>query len=164
MPIHNCPNNPVPCVLLMLSDAANPHPVPEINTHTGLAAEHGVTHVITTRKRLGNIELEAGVSVVAFYGNGALGNHLLGYGCFQGLVEGLEFLEGHPVYPPGMHPNNPWGFITLSGVVAAGAGANISFLNGVISNGANAGQPLTVGTLPRSAARIEVRYQSTFHF
>src|SRR3954470_23095796 len=93
-------------VLLMLSTDEPPDPLQEIRWHAERSANGEKTAMPTTRI-LSN--MTSGKSVVAFYGNGTLGNRLLGYGTFAGYKRltserGKQLLAGSDLYKTANHP------------------------------------------------------------
>lgn len=144
-------------VLLMLSTAAPPPPVQEVQWHAAHCASHGSTHLVTTHTL---DDLVAGESVVAFYGDAALGNRYLGRGIYLGYTDfdsppGQALLAGSPLYSTHGTPATSRGFVELRDVVIASAGEDLGSLNGIIRA---SGLPLTLANIPDGPSRSRVYY------
>ena len=144
-------------VLLMLSTKQPPHPLTEVRFHAAESAARGSTWLVTTRI---STRLEPGRSVVALYGDVALGNRLLGSGVFRSTVplhtrDGDRLLAAHPLYRETGIPRGAAALLELTDVREAPAGAGVEWLDGIIEA---TSRPLTLANLPRSAARGRVYY------
>ena len=145
-------------VLLMLSSAAPPPPVQEVQWHTAHCNAHGTTDIITTRLLTG---MTPGQSVVAFYGDAALGNEYLGKGVFVDYIplntpQGQQLLQAHPLYAPNNHPVTVQAFVRLKQFEEAQPGEDLTTLNGIIEA---SGLPLTLANIPDGPARLQVYYR-----
>ena len=145
-------------VLLMLSSQQPPPPLEELQWHATQCRVGGGTAVATTRVLSG---LAPGRSIVAFYGDAALGNRYLGKGIYQGYVpshtsQGRELWRETPLYQQRGVPDGMKGFVLLRGVEVAGEDDTLDTLGGTIEA---TDLPLTVNNLPRSAARIQVYFR-----
>lgn len=144
--------------LLLLSSAQLPHPVEEIAWHADFCARTGRPSAVATTRLLTGLTL--GRSVVAFYGDTKLGNHLLGYGAFAGYERagtprGDRLLGEVPLYAGGHRPAGVKGVVMLDAVQAARRGAEIEVLGGTVRA---TGLPLTRAHLPVGPARILVYF------
>lgn len=144
-------------VLLMLSTDQPPDPLEEIRWH----AEHSVngekTAMPTTRVLSG---MTPGKSIVAFYGNAALGNRLLGYGTFAGYARltsqrGKQLLAASKLYKGANHPKGIKAVIELSDVRLAGATDTVDSLKGTLHGGF---VPLSLTTIPVGPARLMIYF------
>jgi hypothetical protein len=147
-------------VLLMLSSAQPPHPDTEIASLAERSRDGSPVALVTTRKLR---ELTPGASVVAFYGDVALGNRYLGCGIFERLVDinapvGQAVRHQDELYGTHGIPAGAKGLIILSRVRKAAHGERLEGLAGIIEA---SGLPLTLDNLPKSAARIQVYYTTS---
>jgi hypothetical protein len=144
-------------VLLMLSTDQPPHPLEEIRWHAEHSANGEKTAMPTTRILTG---MTRGQSIVAFYGNAALGNRLLGYGTFAGYARlttqrGKQLLAPSELYKAANHPKGIKGVIELSDVRPAGATDTVDLLNGTLYGGF---VPLSLATIPDGQARLLIYF------
>ena len=144
-------------VLLMLSSDEPPPPLEEIQWHAAECARGTPTALVTTRRLTG---LTAGRSMVAFYGNAALGNRYLGRAVFLEYVRidtprGAELRRESPLYRNRGVPAGAKGFLILRDVREACAGEGLEVLGGTIES---SGRLLTLENIPRGASRIQVYY------
>jgi hypothetical protein len=144
-------------VLLMLSTDQPPNPLEEIRWHIEHSANGQKTAMPTTRTLTG---MTRGQSVVAFYGNAALGNRLLGYGTFSGYASlttqrGKQLLAESELYKGANHPKGIKGVIELSDVRLAGATDTVDVLKGTLYGGFI---PLSLATIPEGQARTRIYF------
>ncbi len=145
-------------VLLMLSSDQPPPPTEEIRWHARQSADGGQTVLVTTRLLTG---LTPHRSIVAFYGNAALRNRLLGYGCFVKYVPlasplGQAVLRDSPLYNRDGIPDGARGCIILEKVHEARSGESLESLSATIEA---TGLPLSLENIPKSPARIQVYFR-----
>ena len=141
----------------MLSTDQPPDPLEEIRWHAEHSANGEKTVMPTTRVLS---DMTPGKSVVAFYGNAALGNRLLGYGTFAGYAKlttprGKQLLAASDLYKGGNHPKGIQAVIELSDVHLAGATDTVDSLNGTLHGGFI---PLSLATIPEGPARSLIYY------
>ena len=101
-----------------------------------------------------------GQSIVAFYGNAALGNRLLGYGTFAGYARltsqrGKQLLAASELYKGANHPKGIKGVIELTDVHLAGAEDSVDLLNGIFYGSSTA---LSLSTIPKGPARLLIYF------
>jgi hypothetical protein len=145
-------------VLLMLSSAAPPLPVQEVQWHSAHSNAHGTTDVITTRLLTG---MTPGQSVVAFYGDAALANEYLAKGVYVDYIplntpQGQQLLQAHPLYAPNNYPATAQAFVRLRDFQLAQPGKDLTSLNGIIEA---SGLPLTLANIPDGPSRSQVYYR-----
>jgi hypothetical protein len=143
-------------VLLMLSSAQPPHPVEEIQWHAENCARTGKTAIATTHL-LGR--LTRGKSVVAFYGDSALGNRYLGQGLFAGFANvddarGESLLSAISLYANHNYPIGIRGLVELTDLHVARTDERLESLNGKLETF----KPLTLENLPNGPARSLVYF------
>jgi hypothetical protein len=143
--------------LLMLSTDQPPDPLEEIRWHAEHSANGEKTAMVTTRVLSG---MTRGKSIVAFYGNAALTNRLLGYGTFAGYARlttqrGRELFAASELYKGANHPKGLKGVIELTDVRLAGAADTVDLLNGIIAGGF---VPLSLATIPEGPARLLIYF------
>ena len=141
----------------MLSTDQPPDPVEEIRWHAEHSARGEKTAMPTTRILSG---MTRGKSIVAFYGNSALANRLLGYATFAGYARltsqrGKQLLAASELYKGGNHPNGIKGVIELIDVRLAGLTDTVDSLKGILDGGFT---PLSVKTIPEGPARLQVYF------
>jgi hypothetical protein len=141
----------------MLSTDQPPDPLEEIRWHAEHSANGGKTAMPTTRILSG---MTRGQSIVAFYGNAALGNRLLGYGTFAGYAKlttqrGKQLLAGSELYTNGNHPKGIKGVIELSDVRLASPADTVDSLKGIVDG---AFVPLSLATIPEGPARLQIYF------
>jgi hypothetical protein len=98
--------------------------------------------------------------MVAFYGNAALANRLLGYGTFAGYARlttqrGKQLLAASELYKGRNHPKGLTGVIELSDVRLAGAADTVDLLKGSIYGGFT---PLSLATIPDGPTRLMIYF------
>jgi len=131
-------------VLLMLSSTQKPPPRDEAHWHAAHRSAEGVSYIATTRKLTG---LTAGSSVVAFYGDVALANQLLGFGIYEGYLrideeEGRDLLASSELYRSQGLPERAIGLIKLRNFTELPEGACLEGLRcSIQADGAGHGRP-----------------------
>jgi hypothetical protein len=144
-------------VLLMLSTNQRPDPLEEISWHAKHSANGGKTVMATTRILSG---MTRGESIVAFYGNSALANRLLGYGRFAGYARsttqrGKQLLAASELYKGPNRPKGIKGVIEMTDVHLADVSATVDSLGGILEGGST---PLSLGTIPGGPARLMIYF------
>jgi len=144
-------------VLLMLSTDQPPDPLEEIRWHAE-HSENGKTTVMATTRVLSG--MTRGKSIVAFYGNSALGNRLLGYGTFAGYAKstsprGKLLLAASELYKGANRTPGIKGVIELVNVCLTDVGDTVDLLNGIVDGGFT---PLSMATIPEGPARIQIYF------
>jgi hypothetical protein len=149
-------------LLLMLSTRQPPDPTKEVRFHADYCAATGSATAMATTRVLNG--LTPGRSMVAFYGNAALRNRLLGFGIFDGYdrlgdgsSRGDSLLRESQLYKPGVHPPGLKGIIELRDVHVSAADDEIDSLCGAPTSGLQ----LTVDNLPLGPARLLVYFSRT---
>ena len=144
--------------LLLLSSKQPPHPVEELAWHAQYCERTGQPSAMATTRVLSG--LVPGRSIIAFYGDAVLNNHLLGYAGFVGFdrlgtTRGDQLLRESELYTPGNHPPGLKGVLRMEALRIAPPGAEVDALQGRMR--AN-GVPLTRATLPVGPARILIYF------
>jgi hypothetical protein len=132
-----------------------PPPVDEVQWHARRCAGGGATAVITMRRLK---DLERGRSIVAFYGNAALGNRYLGCGTFHEYVSltgdrGAAILRDSPLYSARGIPAGARAFLILRGCGRRGSTETLETRRGTV---ARTGRPPTLANIPCCVARAPV--------
>lgn len=144
--------------LLMLSTEQLPHPVDEINWHVAKCESEGWTEMVAMRVLT---RLTPGSSMVAFYGDAALDNRLLGWATFESFRKvdpDGDDAERIELYAGGNHPPSVKGIPRLTDMRSAAAGTTLEALGGQLASN---GLALTRENLPNSPARGLVYYRAT---